>query len=139
MLEATLHWAAREVAWTARQTGHFGRVVTLKMRFLPFETHTRSHSLKVPTADEQDVFRVARSMLAAETAWAGRPVRLIGVGLSGWSQTSSSAQLDLFETADAGSDPADNTLTETLDAIRHRFGAEAIQRGPAFNPLAGDP
>jgi DNA polymerase-4 len=129
LLEETLRWAAREVAWTARQTGHLGRVVRLKMRFFPFETHTRSRSLKAPTADEQEVFRTAWAMLAIEAAWAGRPVRLIGVGLSGWSDTTADRQLDLFATTEAERNRADNSLTQTLDAIRHRFGAEAIQRG----------
>ncbi|WPL17537.1 DNA polymerase IV [Thiorhodovibrio winogradskyi] len=129
VLEETLHWAAREVAWTARQTGHLGRVVTLKIRFFPFETHTRSRSRKVPTADERDLYRIAWSLLASEANWIGRPVRLIGLGLSGWSQPTTGQQLDLFETAETGRNPADKGLTETLDAIRHRFGAEAIQRG----------
>ncbi|WPL17488.1 DNA polymerase IV [Thiorhodovibrio winogradskyi] len=128
-LAETLHWAAREVAWTARQTGRLGRVVTLKVCFYPFETHTRSRSLRVPTADEQDLYQVAWSLLASEATWTGRPVRLIGLGLSGWSQPTTGQQLDLFETAETGRNPADNGLTETLDAIRHRFGAEAIQRG----------
>ncbi|MBK5969305.1 MULTISPECIES: DNA polymerase IV [Thiorhodovibrio] len=128
-LAETLHWAAREVAWTARQAGHSGRVVTLKIRFYPFETHTRSRSLKLPTADEQEIYQIAWSLLAAEAVWIGRPVRLIGLGLSGWSPPSTRKQLDLFDTLEIGEKPADNPLTETLDAIRHRFGAEAIQRG----------
>ncbi|MBK5968542.1 MULTISPECIES: DNA polymerase IV [Thiorhodovibrio] len=136
-LAETLHWAAREVAWTARQTGHIGRVVTLKIRFYPFETHTRSRSLKVPTADEQELYQIAWSLLATEAAWVGRPVRLIGLGLSGWSPPNTRKQLDLFETAEARSKLADNPLTETLDAIRHRFGAEAIQRGLS-TPHYGD-
>ncbi|EIC23883.1 DNA polymerase IV [Thiorhodovibrio frisius] len=129
MLESTLHWAAQEVSWLARQTGNKGRVVTLKIRFFPFETHTRSRTLTRPTADEQQLFCIARSMLTTETSWHSRPVRLIGLGLSGWPESNRRVQLDLFDAANAQPEPEEPTLTKTLDAIRQRFGAEAIQRG----------
>ena len=128
ILEETLRWAAQAVGSIARQTPHLGRVVTLKIRFHPFETHTRSRTLKVPTADDVVLFRAAWSLFAAES-WSGRPVRLIGLGISGWSATDGGVQMDLFETA--ASDPRSerDRLAATLDAIRNRFGADAIQRG----------
>jgi hypothetical protein len=56
-------------------------------------------------------------------------VRLIGLGLSGWPAPDPGVQRDLFDTADTPPQPEEPTLTETLDAIRYRFGREAIQRG----------
>jgi nucleotidyltransferase/DNA polymerase involved in DNA repair len=71
-------------------------VVTLKIRFRPFETHTRSRWLPVRTATDGDLFRAAWSLFASEP-WAGKPVRLIGLGLSGWEQERA-VQGDLFGT-----------------------------------------
>lgn len=82
VLGATLRWAAQEVGSLARQTQRLERVVTLKIRFQPFETHTRSRTLKVPTADGNTLFHAAWSLLAAES-WRERPVRLIGLGILG--------------------------------------------------------
>ncbi|NEV64944.1 DNA polymerase IV [Thiorhodococcus minor] len=128
MLEKTLRWAAQEVGSIARQTQHLGRVVTLKIRFHPFETHTRSRTLEVPTADDVALFGAAWSLFAAEP-WSGRPVRLIGLGISGWSATDGGVQRDLFETAAPEPCPEHDRLAATLDAIRNRFGADDIQRG----------
>ncbi|NEX23337.1 DNA polymerase IV [Thiorhodococcus mannitoliphagus] len=128
ILEETLRWAAQEVGAIARQTQHLGRAVTLKIRFHPFETHTRSRTLKVPTADDAALFHTAWSLFAAEP-WSGRPVRLIGLGISGWSATDGGVQMDLFETAAPEPGPKRDRLAATLDAIRNRFGADAIRRG----------
>jgi DNA polymerase-4 len=128
LLADTLRWAAQEVASLARQAQRLGHVVTLKIRFHPFETHTRSRTLKVPTADEGALFRTAWSLF--QTApWSGRPVRLIGLGISGWPDLDVTGQPDLFDALVAEPQPQPDRLAATLDAIRSRFGPQAIQRG----------
>ncbi len=59
-----------------------GLVIALKIRFRPVETHTRSRTLKTPTASDVEIFRTAWSLVQSEP-WDGRPVRLIGLGISG--------------------------------------------------------
>ena len=103
-------------------------MVTLKIRFHGFETHTRSRTLPVPTADDTTLHRAAWALFEAE-AWAGKPVRLIGLGLSGWA-ADLGVQPDLFAAADMPEPhPRDSRLSETLDAIRRKFGSGYIQRG----------
>ncbi|MGB5734298.1 MAG: DNA polymerase IV [Thiohalocapsa sp.] len=145
VLRETLRWAAQEVGYVARHGGYQGTVVTLKVRFRGFETHTRSQTLSGPSAEDRTLFDTAWRLF--ETAgWGHRPVRLIGLGLSGWPETCDTAiQPDLFaETAPSDPSPIDPStsapstkgarLTETLDAIRERFGAGVIQRGPGRRP-----
>lgn len=62
--------------------------------------------------------------------WRDLPVRLIGVGLSGWEPAACPTQPDLF----AASEPQPTTLNtikldQTLDAIRDKLGDGLIQRG----------
>ena len=57
-----------------------GRTVTLKIRTVPWKTHTRSRTLPAPTADAGTVARVATELLDGFGPPA--PVRLIGVGVS---------------------------------------------------------
>lgn len=127
VLRDTLRWAAQEVGFIARHEGRKGAVVTLKIRFLPWETHTRSRTLPVRTASDVDLFRAAWSLFASEP-WAGKPVRLIGLGLSDWEEESG-VQGDLFGTEASEPHPRDQRLDDTLDAIRRKFGTGYLQRG----------
>ena len=127
ILKDTLRWAAQEVGFIARHEGRQGAVVTLKIRFRPFETHTRSRTMPVRTASDGDLFRAAWSLFEAEP-WAGKPVRLIGLGLSGW-EREGGVQGDLFGTEAPEARPQDRRLDATLDAIRQKFGNGYLQRG----------
>ena len=103
------------------------RTITLKLRVAPFETRTRQRTLAEPTDDDLTVFRVARSLLRdalREDREAGRvsPVRLVGVSTSG---LVAGQQLGLFDAARA------SRLNAALDAVRSRFGDEALDRASA--------
>jgi DNA polymerase-4 len=62
-----------------------GRTVVLKIRTVPWKTHTRSRTLPHPTADRDEILRVATELLYKFGPPA--PVRLIGVGVSGLEST----------------------------------------------------
>lgn len=127
MLRETLLWAAQEVGFLARHEGRKGLVVSLKVRLHPFETHTRSRTLRVPTASDLEIYHAAWDLFQTGH-WGGRAVRLIGLGLSGWEPTP--IQPDLFaDHQPPAPDPREERLHETLDAIRTRFGKGTIQRG----------
>ncbi len=102
-------------------------VVTLKIRLHPFETHTRSRTLAVPTASDVELFRAAWALFQSGP-WSGKAVRLIGVGLSGW-EADSGLQGDLFGAEAPRPHPEQDRLDATLDAIRDKFGRGTIQRG----------
>jgi DNA polymerase-4 len=70
---------------------------------------------------------VAWSLFDAEP-WAGKPVRLIGLGLSGWEEETG-VQADLFGSEAPALHPQDERVDETLDAIRRKFGKGYLQRG----------
>jgi DNA polymerase-4 len=59
VLKDTLRWAAQEVGYLARHEQRNGLPVTLKIRFRPFLTNTRSRTLKTPTANDIEIFRIA--------------------------------------------------------------------------------
>ncbi len=126
-IEATLLGLAERTARRLRDAGVRGHTVTLKLRVAPFETRTRQRTLAEPTADAVEIHRTARTLLrdvlAADRA-AGRvsPVRLIGVSVSG---LVAGTQLGLFEQART------SRLNAALDAVRSRFGADALGRATA--------
>ncbi|MCU7922458.1 MAG: DNA polymerase IV [Candidatus Thiodiazotropha sp. (ex Dulcina madagascariensis)] len=130
VLRDTLHWAAQEVGYVARQEGRKGSVVTLKIRFRGFETHTRNRTLPTPTAADLEIFQQAWDLYRSRR-WAERPVRLIGVGISGWESDTSPAadQGDLFDKMEPEVDAKQDRLYETLDAVSEKFGRMIVRLG----------
>ena len=59
-----------------------GRTVVLKLRYADFTTITRSMTIQQATCDPGTVQRCAAALLR-DTEAGRRPVRLIGIGLSG--------------------------------------------------------
>ena len=111
MLSADVAARLRAGRWCAR-------TVTLKLRYADFTTITRQHSLEGATDSDVAVRNTAMALL--EVAWNGTPVRLLGVGVSALNDAS---QMDLFAV------PTQSRLDHTLDALRTRFGRDAIHRG----------
>ena len=127
ILRMVLHNLAAEVAATARREQLSGAVVTLKIRFTGFETHTRQHKLPIPTHDERVILREAWSLFLNGNL-PRRPVRLIGVGISNWQQVESEpTQADLFDQPQDSE--KDDRLLQTLDRVAERFGKGKLQLG----------
>jgi DNA polymerase-4 len=102
-------------------------VVTLKIRFVGFETHSRQHKLSTPTHDERLILREAWSLFLHGDL-PHKPVRLIGVGMSDWQQVETEpAQADLFD--QPLERKRDKRLLETLDRVTDRFGKGVLQLG----------
>lgn len=123
---------ADAVARRARHEGVAGRTVTIKVRFGDFRTITRSTTLPRPVDTGPAVVRAAGALLDAVDVAAG--VRLFGVGLANLVE-GAPHQLSLDELpAPAGqsTDPpapdgtAWTAVTEAVDAVRARFGDDAV-------------
>jgi len=78
--------------------------VTLKILFCGFETHTRQRRLPRRSDDARTLFAAAWSLYEAGR-WEGKPVRLIGLGISDLG-TPEPVQPDLFDEGPAR--PADS-------------------------------
>ena len=125
ILHDVLRGLAAEVAATARRENLSGSVVTLKIRFTGFETHTRQHKLSVPTHDERVILREAWALFLHSNL-PRKPVRLIGVGISDWQQAEP-VQADLFDQPQEREE--DDRLLETIDRVADRFGKGILQIG----------
>jgi len=126
-LHDVLRRLAGEVAATARRERLTGSVVTLKIRFTGFDTHTRQHKIGAPTHDERVILREAWSLFL-HSDLPHKLVRLIGVGICDWQEAeSASAQADLFD--QPRKREQDERLLETLDKVSDRFGKGVLQLG----------
>jgi DNA polymerase-4 len=121
-LEDVLAELCEKVARHARKDGIAGRVVTLKLRTTDFKILTRRRTIPVPTQTAKTLFAVGRELLAKEAT--GRPYRLIGIGMADLLEAGA-VEGDFF----AGEERRALAGEKTLDAIRARFGADAVTSG----------
>jgi DNA polymerase-4 len=127
LLDGHVWRLAEQVADRAKAKGLAGRTVTLKLKRGDFQLVTRRQALADPTQLTDRIYRAARDLL--DHAGAQGPFRLIGVGISDLApEALADLSADLLD-PEARRRAAAERAT---DAIRARFGAEAIIKGRAL-------
>ncbi len=125
MLRRTIRQLVEGVGWRLRQAGLRGNTIKLKIRWSDFTTLTRQQTLAHAVDQDGEIEPVAQELFRA--VWRpGQPVRLIGVGISGFDD--SEQQLELWS-EDSTPDEEQRKLQAALDDLRSRFGEGIIQRG----------
>jgi DNA polymerase IV len=124
LLDGHIWRLSEQVADRAKAKALSGRTVTLKLKKGDFQLVTRRHALSDPTQLSDRIYRAARDLF--DHAGAQGPFRLIGVGIS---------DLAPEDQADLSADLLDPearrraAAERATDAIRAKFGAEAIIKG----------
>jgi len=120
-LRAVLRGQAEHVAAELARQGKSADTVTLKLRFPPFETLTRSATAAPAIELADDLFAAATGLFARAWQENGcRPVRLIGCGVTNLHPRA--RQLRLGETLES------DRLQDTITGLRDRFGDAVVRR-----------
>ena len=122
LLAATVLDLADRTSSELRRKGHACRTLTLKLRDQSFRTRSRQCTLPAPTSTTSVIHEAALTLLA-ELHAPGRPLRLVGLTLSGLS--GEALELDL---GDSGRERA---CEAAIDAVRARYGSRALRRAGA--------
>ncbi|HJS73104.1 MAG TPA: DNA polymerase IV [Vicinamibacteria bacterium] len=109
------------VARRMRVDGYLGRVIAVKLRDSRFQTTIRQRALPSIMNDEEQIHRTAVALL--DENWDGRPLRLIGVSVSGLVKADGAVQPSLF-----GTDEHRRRMIAAVDSLRDRFGDSSIVR-----------
>ena len=114
-----------------RRKGLSGTTVTLRIKDSHLALHSAQCRLSKPTQDEHDFGPTALGLL--DGLWhEGQPVRLVGVGISGFGDEAA-VQGTLFESDGEDSPTRDlAALSRATDAVRERFGTGVIAYGRDF-------
>jgi DNA polymerase-4 len=125
VLRAWLVDLTEQVAWRLRRHRLRGRTVHIKVRFADFSLITRSQTLPEPTDITNELWQTADEMLRNRLPANHLPVRLVGMGVSGF-DTREHVQGLLF---DQDQRKKHAGLDMAADQIRERFGSSALRRG----------
>lgn len=127
-LKRTLRSLADSVGSRLRKAELAGKTVQLKLRWSDFTTITRQTTDHHASDDDDWIYEKASMLL--DSVWDGvRPVRLIGVGVSGFEEMV--RQLSLWQDPEQAQR---RKVQDTIDDIRFRFGDDAVQRGSDLTP-----
>lgn len=121
-----LHHLCERVSDRAKAAGLAGRSITLKLKTRDFRIRTRSRSGVRPTQLVGRLFKIGSELLQPEIG--GVAYRLIGIGLGDIVDAAEADQADL---ADQGV-IREKAAETAIDAIRAKFGGEALKRGIAL-------
>ncbi|MGC9347206.1 MAG: DNA polymerase IV [Anaerolineae bacterium] len=126
-LRRTVCRLAEDVGRRLRRAELAGTTVKIKLRWSDFTTLTRQTTLPQPADQDREITQTALRLL--EDNWPqGKPVRLIGVGVSNLMDPV--RQLNLWDdTIERG-----QRLQEAVDELRDRFGRDAIRRAIEIRP-----
>ncbi len=120
-MEKILFSLVEDVCRRLRSLGWRAKTVSLKLRYTTFKTYTRRETIS-PTNYDPDVFAAVTGLLS-KTYNGKIPVRLLGVGLSGFTDSSNTP---LFDSLDRRSD-----MLSAVDKLRKRFGDDVVHIGSA--------
>lgn len=122
MLYKTLHSLSESVGRRLRKHNLKGSTIKLKLRWHDFTTLTRQLTLVYSTNDDLEIYSAVKDLFN-KTWKKGKPVRLLGVGVTQFSK--SAKQLSLWDTPNK----RDIKLLSAVDILRDRYGKNTIMRG----------
>jgi DNA polymerase IV len=129
-IDRALLQRAEGVCQELRRQKLLARTVHLKVRSGDFTTWTRAATLPAPTDLAEVVVNTARELLSQRIDLAGRGVRLLGVGVSGF-VAAGAGQASLF--TDEAHERA-RRVAMAADSIRERLGPDAVVRARLLRP-----
>lgn len=128
LLDGHLWRLSEQVADRAKARDYAGRIVTLKLRRANFSALTRRVTLPGATQLADRIYRTSRALF--DQVSDEGPFRLIGVGISELVAAEGADQFADLLDPDAGQR---EKVERASDAIRARFGKDAIRKGRSLN------
>ena len=102
--------------------------ISVTIRYLDFKNRSHQCKLEEPVNTTTAVYETAKSLL--EELWKDRrPLRLMGISLTGLIKGEYARQISLFGQEKEEKRERDEKLDETVDLLRSRFGYDIIKRG----------
>ncbi len=129
LLEGELTELVGRATAELRSEGLTARTITVRIRDTDFTTRQASRTVDDPLSSDRAIFPMARLLLHKLRKARRMPARLLGVSLAGFTPPAP-RQLALFEALTPPLEtPKDVEVSRAMDAVRARFGRDAIASG----------
>lgn len=122
-IRAEISRIAQQVGWRLRREGWMGWTVTLKVRYSPFRTISRSHTMQDPISLDEEITEAALELF--ENLDEKSNVRLLGVTIDNLEPYEE--QVSLFNNKEEL-----KKRNQAIDQLKKRFGEGIIGRGSSF-------
>ena len=131
-LTRTLIKLSENVGKRLRAKNKSANTVKLKIRWPDFTTLSRQITVEEPINQDEQIFSAANQLF--QKVWkTGRPVRLIGVGVSGLGPPI--RQLSLWISVENKDVKHEKQLQEVVSDLREKFGDQILLRGYEFRRI----
>ncbi len=119
---------AESVSSRLRASHELAGNVCTEIKYATFRSVSHQTVLHTPTASTDTIYKTACSLF--DELWDGTPIRLLGIRTAKLVKDTEPVQLSLFDLATTKPvSEKQQKLDIALDAIRKRYGSEAIKRG----------
>lgn len=119
-----------DIGMTARKYGKKGHTIQINIKYADFKSITRQMTVPA-TFLVKEIYNTGVELL--EKNWNKRPIRLLGISLSGFDNDYESEQLSLFELNDIKDEKSDAGKIESIENaihnIRQKYGSSIIKPG----------
>ena len=122
-LRKTIQYQSDQIGFRLRKMGLRGSTVRLKIRWDNFVTISRQIKLEKRVCQDSVINENAQNLFTEVWQQDSRPVRLIGIGVSGIE--CEAEQLSLFEQ----SSDREDRLLQAVDKIHIKYGKKCLKRG----------
>lgn len=128
--KAVLFELSDEVGMTARKYGKKGHTVQINIKYSDFKSITRQMTIPA-TYLVKDIYTTGVDLLKKN--WNNKPIRLLGISLSGFDNNCKSEQISLFELPSVINEKNNTNKIEsvenTIHNIRQKYGSSIIKPG----------
>jgi len=121
---------SQEVGRDLRKRNLLAANVTIKLKFSDFTEITRQHTLPLPISSSAAIYREALLIIGKTPIT--KKIRLLGVGVSSFSNPDMPVQMEMFENVEKKEEKWDR-VDRTMDQIFERFGSNIIKKAALHN------
>lgn len=124
---------AASVGRRLRKAGQKANMVSMEIKYHDFQSISHQCQLQKPTNEEQVLYETACQLF--KESWNGEPVRLLGIRTSKLVDESEPEQLSIFDIEMPKElDEKHKKLNVAMEAIRKRYGEDAIKKASLMKP-----
>lgn len=123
---------AESVAGRLRKEKQKAKMVSVEIKYHTFQTVSHQKQLERASSADQIIYDTACELF--KELWNGEPIRLLGIRTSKLSDETEPEQMSIFDFPNGvehepPKDEKHQKLDKALDAIRKKYGEDAIKRG----------